>query len=176
MNYLELYLDGNSIPEVSEKTGIPKSTIRFRLKKDGVLRSRSDSIRLASKKGRMSSNKGIKRIFTPEWKENIRQGKLRHGELSAKGVSRKPSGYLEITRGDNKGKSQHVVIMEEHLGRRINRSEVVHHINGVKDDNRIENLQVMSASDHMRHHAYERIKNGTNYDITKHNKGGKSGS
>jgi hypothetical protein len=40
--------------------------------------------------------------------------------------------------------------MEQHLGRRLARSEHVHHINGNTRDNRLENLRVLSASEHMR--------------------------
>lgn len=42
--------------------------------------------------------------------------------------------------------------MEQYLGRRLNRYEVVHHLNGNKMDNRIENLQLMSLSEHTRLH------------------------
>ena len=44
------------------------------------------------------------------------------------------------------------VIMQRHLGRALSSDEIVHHINDDKLDDRIENLQVMSNSEHSTMH------------------------
>lgn len=63
-----------------------------------------------------------------------------------------------LPRGNGMYVKRAVLTIEITLGRLLEQGEEVHHINGVKDDDRPENLQVMLKSVHMRHHANFRYR------------------
>lgn len=63
------------------------------------------------------------------------------------------SGYVRLWVGkgapgaDSSGHIlEHRLVMQRHLGRLLLPSETVHHINGVRTDNRLENLELWSSS------------------------------
>ena len=59
--------------------------------------------------------------------------------------------------GTNTKVQEHRVIMERELKRPLQPDEIVHHINGIKDDNRVENLFVMTAKEHNNFHRPEKV-------------------
>lgn len=54
---------------------------------------------------------------------------------------------------------KHILVVEREIGRYLDKNECVHHINHVRDDNRVENLRLMTISEHMSMHMKERYAN-----------------
>lgn len=70
-------------------------------------------------------------------------------------VIKQPNAIHPTSRGWLK---EHVYVMSEHLGRPLLPHENVHHVNGVRDDNRLENLELWSTSQPSGQRVEDKIK------------------
>lgn len=150
-----LYVDERkSLKEVAPLVGASISTVRDRLIAMGCLRSMAEALTVAKPK----LGSGLRGKRRPPrstvWCEAIRRGKL---AAPGKGVSLKPTGYIEFTRGPNKGRAVHRVVMEQAIGRSLQSHESVHHIDHNRANNDISNLQLMTRAEHARLHAFENL-------------------
>jgi hypothetical protein len=132
-----LYQMGWSLREIAREYGFTSQGVRYRLQRaGGARRSRSEGNR-----------------FAWQWRPRVRSASWRGGR------SRHSAGYILVYAPDhpeavaNGYVMEHRLIMEATLGRFLEPHEIVHHVNGKRDDNRPENLQlVQSVPEHMALH------------------------
>jgi len=153
---IELYSRELSITDISKMVGVPQSTIRFRLKRAGVLRNRDYAVRLAATQGKLGRKNPIE--CTDKMLRHIRE-MVKDRVSNAKGTSVKPNGYIEYTTGENKFRSVHDVLIEKALGIKLCKGECVHHIDEIRSNNELSNLLLMSRAEHSRLHIEGRMQN-----------------
>ena len=126
---LQLYIqDKKTSKEIGRLFNVSDTTIRRRLKSFGI-----KPIQIYNSR---RNQKGKNNNY---WKGGI----TRHGE-----------GYvfiraIEHPKANRSGYVfEHRLVMEKHLGRYLKDNEIIHHKNGVKDDNRIENLELVQRENH----------------------------
>lgn len=99
----------------------------------------------------------------PEWKGGIQFDK--HGYRLVWVGEDDPMACMSRKRGANRRSGygyipEHRLVMARHLGRPLASSEVVHHLNGDNQDNRLENLQLFqSNAEHLQHELTGRCPN-----------------
>lgn len=126
-----LYDAADSISDVARQIGVPIATVRYHLVKAGIpIRDRGWHSPKSTPPRTMEES--------PNWRGG------RHGN---------GKGYIMIyapNHPTHNGKgyvAEHRLVMEQTLGRLLLHSEIVHHLNGIRDDNRPENLELWQCKD-----------------------------
>lgn len=114
-------------------------------------------------KGKVSARKGV--VLSNETKlkiSNAKKGKFKIITEFGGHKKYRGDGYVAIFCPTHPHASkdgyimEHILIMEKYIGRLLKDDEVVHHKNKIRNDNRIENLQLMTFKEHARLHMLER--------------------
>lgn len=110
------------------------------------------------------ANRGIRMSPETEFKKGVRvsiETEFKKGinNIHWKEGRRKCNGYICILspehpfKNKNETVHEHRLVVEKHINRYLAKNEVVHHINGIKTDNRVQNLMVFTSnSAHSRYH------------------------
>ena len=142
---IEILIDAYKNPFAGFHLILQKKLNRSRGSVDG----RARKLGLTDKKRSGNRIKGLKKPWVKEYTP-FREGK---DHIGWKGGRYKAGGYIHVYDPGNpfiarKYVKEHRFVMEKYLGRYLRPDEIVHHINGVKDDNRIENLELATTRTH----------------------------
>lgn len=131
-----LYCSGKTAQQIADSFGWYKQVILNSLKRSGVPRREDWDRASGTKNGK--------------WKGGVRMIKgYRHLLLPESNLARK-DGYV----------SEHRLVMQKHLGRKLKPKEVVHHLDENKLNNKISNLKIYSNNGkHRKEHCKKQGRN-----------------
>lgn len=164
------YIDKKkTMSEIAEEIGCNPATILYRLRRAGIK---------TRKRNEYPPTENVKKAW-------VRIGKARKGkvlsESTRQAISKahkgmrlrndyefgghekiRTDGYVSVYCPDHPTASKdgyvlkHRIVIETHLGHAVPNGYIVHHKNGKKDDNRLENLELMKRGEHTAFHTKQR--------------------
>jgi hypothetical protein len=84
-----------------------------------------------------------------------------HDENPDRICKKRDHGYIYLIFPDKHTIAEHRYVMENHLKRKLAKNEHVHHINGDRSNNNLENLVLLTRSEHNSVHKKEQVKSRT---------------
>lgn len=164
----EYTVNKKSMGQIADEQGVSVGLVFNRMKQYGIQsrQQMSDETRKKiseSKKGRVSPMLG--KHHSEEARRKLsaaRTGKYRSPSEYGGHKKLRCDGYICVycpnhIRATKEGYvMEHHLVMEKHIGRTLRDDEVVHHINRIRSDNRIENLALMTFTEHAKLHMLER--------------------
>lgn len=164
---IEEYAAGKTMKDISSNLGISVGKVYQRIKVNGVKARKRNEYPASDKEREAWRQIGLAakgRKASVETREKLSEAKYKGGV----GFKKKQcDGYIKIYFPEHPCSTkdhyimEHVLVMEALIGRHLKSNECVHHINGIKDDNRASNLLLMTKSEHMSYHSYIRHNNDT---------------
>lgn len=156
--------------ECTKEFFVRESHVKFREKRCRKIKFCSKECSFAKSRNKRFKCKVCKNLFKP--KRNAQKFcSLNCVTVWRKGQKKTGSwyenGYVVIYDGEGKGIKEHIKIVEEKLGRKLYLDEVVHHVNGKKNDNRIENLRLMKRGEHSKLHREIEKRKGKKFFVSK---------
>ena len=99
--------------------------------------------------GRSVKSLGLCSLHYGRWRNKIPMEAARHAQLKQRKPAVNVHGYVRMTTPDGRRLLEHRYVMEQRLGRVLDANELVHHKNGIKTDNRPENLELTTRAKHL---------------------------
>lgn len=158
--------------EIAEMFGVSPAAISLRMKKAGIKTRHSSDYPPTEKQKQawiangknMSAHPNAMAARSKNGKKNT--GRRKRADYDFGGHEKKRGdGYIKVYVPNHPHCTsdgyvmKHILVIEQALGRYLTDKECVHHVNHIRDDNRLENLRLMTKSAHMSMHMKERHEN-----------------